>query len=177
MPNTDMSTNGSRAPIPSSLNSSSSYENIDSEHLKSEASETTEQTKQKAKEASETTKEKADSFAQEAKEKGREASQYSKEKGSELADKTSEKYGQAKRSANKGAKEAKEELKSAGQDLKENQDNPVYVANGMLIVAGSAALGYGAYTKHAAGQLDWQLVGTWAAAVGVLAVGDYYLSQ
>lgn len=94
-----------------------------------------------------------------------------------MADSASKNYDQAKRSASKGAKEAKEEFKSVEQDLKENQDNPVYIANGLLIVAGGAALGYGAYTKHAAGQLDWQLAGTWAAAVGVLAVGDYYLSQ
>lgn len=178
MPNTDMPSNGSRAPAPPSLeDSDSSLVNIDTEQLKSEASEKGEQTKQKAKEASEATKERSESFAQEAKEKAREASQYSKEKGSELADSAGKNYDQAKRSASKGAKEAKEEFKSAGQDLKDNQDNPVYIANGVLIVAGSAALGYGAYTKHAVGQLDWKLAGTWAAAVGVLAVGDYYVSQ
>ena len=86
-------------------------------------------------------------------------------------------YDKGKKKASAAAKEAKGEAKSAGQDLSENRDNPVVIANGVIIVAGSAALGYGAYTKHQAGQLDWQLAATWAAAVGALAVGDYYLSQ
>lgn len=59
----------------------------------------------------------------------------------------------------------------------ENRDNPVVVANGIAIVAGAAALGYGAYAKHRVGELNWELVGMWAGIVGVAAVGDYYLSQ
>ena len=167
MPNTDMPSNGSRASPPQVLeDSSSSLVEVDSQHLKSEASSSAQSAKEKTIDASEKTKEKSSTYAQEA-----------KEKGSEFADKASEEYGKAKKSANKGAKEAKEEFKSAGQDLSDNRDNPVVLANGALIVAGSAALGYGAYTKHMAGELDWKLAGMWAGAVGVLAVGDYYLSQ
>ena len=188
MKNTDMPHN-SRAPAPPSLNSSSSsFTNVDSQHLKSEASETADQakektseaadkTKQKSSEAADTTKEKSSEYAQTAKEKAREAADYTKEKSSEFADSAGKNYDSAKKSAEKNAKEAKKEIKSAGQDLSENRDNPVVIANGVLIVAGSAALGYGAYTKHIKGELDWQLAAITAGAVGVLAVGDYYLSQ
>jgi len=161
MPNTDM---------PSDVE-------VDSQHLKSEASEEAQQAKEKTIDVSEKTKEKSANFAQEAKEKANEAAKYSKQKGSELADDASVNYDKAKKNVSKGAKEAKGEIKSAGQDLSDNRDNPVVIANGVLIVAGSAALGYGAYTQHVAGKLDWQLAATWAGAVGALAVGDYYLSQ
>ena len=96
---------------------------------------------------------------QTAREKAHEASKYSKEKGSEFADEASDKYEKGKKRAATHAKEAKKEIKSAGQDISENRDNPVYVANGVLLVLGSAALGYGAYTKHVKGELDWQLAG------------------
>ena len=189
MPNTDMST-GSRAPAPPSLNSSSSssFTNVDSQHVKLEASETAEQAKgkasevtdkakQKSSEAADTSKEKSSDYAQTVKEKAREAADYTKEKSSEFADSASKNYDSAKKSTEKNAKEAKKEIKSAGQDLSENRDNPVVIANGVLIVAGSAALGYGAYTKHVKGELDWQIAAITAGVVGVLAVGDYYLSQ
>lgn len=173
-----MPSNGSRAPAPPSIeDSSSSLVNVDSEHIKSEASESAQQTKEKAIDASEKTKEKSATYAQEVKEKASEASQYSKEKGSEFADSASTNYDKAKKSASKNAKEAKQEIKSAGQDLSDNRDNPVVIANGVLIVAGGAALGYGAYTKHVAGELDWKIAGLWAGAVGAVAIGDYYLSQ
>ena len=177
MPNTDMPT-GSRAPAPPSLNSSSSsFTDVDSQHIKSEASETTGQAKEKSSEAADKPKQKSSEYAQTAKEKAREAADYTKEKSSEFADSASKNYDSAKKNAEKNAKEAKKEIKSAGQDLNENKDNPVIIANGVLIVAGSAALGYGAYTKHVKGELDWQIAAITAGVVGVLAVGDYYLSQ
>ena len=188
MPNTDMPT-GSRAPAPPSLNSSSSsFTDVDSQHIKSEASETAEQakektseaadkTKQKTSEAADKTKQRSSEAAETSKEKAREAVDYTKEKSSEFADSASKNYDSAKKSAEKNAREAKKEIKSAGQDLNENRDNPVVIANGVLIVAGSAALGYGAYTKHVKGELDWQLAAITAAFVGVFAVGDYYFSQ
>lgn len=168
----------SRAPPPPQIDdSSSSFSEVDGEHLKTEAQETYNETSQKTSEVTEETKQKSSDYIQTAREKAHEASKYSKEKGSEFADEAGDKYDKAKKRAATNAKEAKKEIKSAGQDISENRDNPVYVANGVLLVVGSAALGYGAYTKHVKGELDWQLAGLTAAAVGVLAVGDYYLSQ
>ncbi|KAK4697273.1 hypothetical protein P7C71_g781, partial [Lecanoromycetidae sp. Uapishka_2] len=169
-----------RAPAPPTMDSStSSYDNVDrdAQHVKSEAKDTANQAADKTKETADKAQGKSSDYAETAKQKAKEASDYTKEKSSEFADSAERNYGKAKDSASKNAKEAKKEIKSAGQDLDENKDNPVYIANGVLLVAGSAALGYGAYTKHQAGQLDWQLAGVWAAAVGVLAVGDYFVSQ
>jgi len=178
MPNTDMPSNPSRAPAPPKMESStSSYDNVDSQQIKSDTKETANQAADKTKETADKAQGKSSDHAQTAKEKAKEASEYTKEKSSEFADKAGRNYDKAKDSASKNAKEAKQEIKSAGQDIDENKDNPVYIANGVLLVAGSAALGYGAYTKHQAGQLDWQLAAVWAGAVGVLAIGDYYVSQ
>ena len=164
----------SRAPPPVQIDdSSSSFSEVDGEHLKTEVQETYEETAQKTSEVTEETKQKSSDYMQTAREKAHEASKYSKEKGSEFADEAGDKYDKAKKRAATNAKEAKKEIKSAGQDISENRDNPVYVANGVLLVVGSAALGYGAYTKHVKGELEWQLAGLTAAAVGVLAVGDY----
>ena len=180
MPITNMPSGpSSRAPAPPSINdsTSSSFTDVDSQHVKSEAQETADTAAQKTSEAADETKEKSSEYIEKAKKKANEAAQYSKEKGSEFADEAGDKYNKAKKSADRNAREAKKEIKSASQDISENRDNPVYIANGILLVAGSAALGYGAYTKHIAGELDWKIAGTWAAAVGVLAVGDYYVSQ
>jgi len=179
MPNADMPSNPSRAPAPPSMDSStsSSYDNVDSQNIKSEAQSTANEAEQKTKETADKAQGKSSDYAQTVKEKAKEASDYTKEKSSEFADSAEKNYGKAKDSASRNAKEAKKEIKSAGQDIDENKDNPVYIANGVLLVAGSAALGYGAYTKHQAGQLDWQLAAAWAGAVGVLAVGDYFVSQ
>ena len=178
MPNTDMPS-GSRAPAPPSIDgsSSSSLVDIDSEHLKYVASDKASEAEEKTSEAAQKTKEKSSDYAQTTKEKTSETSQYTKEKANELADSAGTNYDKAKSSASKNSKKAKEEMKGAGQELSENRDNPVVIANGILIVTGGAALGYGAYTKHAAGELDWKLAGIWAGVVGAVAVGDYYLSQ
>lgn len=179
MPNTDMPSGGSRAPAPPSIDdsASSSFSNIDSEHLKVEASENTQKASEQTSETADRAKEKSSDYAQTAKENASSAASYSKKKSHEFADSSEKGYEKAKKSAASNAKEAKKEVKSAGQDLNENRDNPVVIANMALLVAGSAALGYAAYTKHAAGELNWQIVGIAAAAVGALAAGDYYVSQ
>ena len=35
----------------------------------------------------------------------------------------------------------------------------------------------GAWKKYQAGELDWQVGGFWAGAIGLFALGDYYISQ
>ena len=177
MPNTDMPS-GSRAPPPQSIEgSSSSIVDVNSEHLKSIASDQASEAEEKGSEAAQKSKEKSSDYAQTTKEKTSDATRYAKEKANELADQAGTSYDKAKSSTSKNSKKAKEGAKGAGHELSENRDNPVVIANGVLIVAGSAALGYGAYTKHAAGELDWKVAGIWAGLVGAVAVGDYFLSQ
>lgn len=65
----------------------------------------------------------------------------------------------------------------ARDELSANRDNPVVVGNAALIAIAAIGLGVGAYRKHAKGELNWGLVGTWAGVVGLFATGDYFLSQ
>ncbi|KAI9794715.1 MAG: hypothetical protein M1833_007372 [Piccolia ochrophora] len=87
------------------------------------------------------------------------------------------KASEGKAQAKKTAGEAKNRLSAAGQDFRENSDNPVVVGNAVIIAVAGAALGFGAYKKYSAGELDWKLAGIWTGAIGLFATGDYYLSQ
>lgn len=89
-----------------------------------------------------------------------------------------------KEGASKAAKEASEDKKAAKAKAKKaasrfeaNSDNPVFIGNAVAVTALSLGLGFGAYRKYAAGDLNWKVAGFWGAAVGVFAVGDFYLSQ
>ena len=73
--------------------------------------------------------------------------------------------------------EAKAKANKASKKLSANSDNPVVVGNAVVVAALSAALGFGAYRKYAAGELSGSVVGFWTGAVGLFAAGDYYLSQ
>ncbi|KAI9681614.1 MAG: hypothetical protein M1829_000811 [Trizodia sp. TS-e1964] len=94
--------------------------------------------------------------------------------------------------AKAAAKEAAKKTKDAGEKAKDaaakkaekaekavrlNADNPVVVANAVLVAGLSAALGFGAYRKYASGELSWKVVGLWAGAVSLFAAGDFYLSR
>jgi hypothetical protein len=35
----------------------------------------------------------------------------------------------------------------------------------------------GAWKKYQRGELDWQVGGLWAGAIGLFVLGDYYVSQ
>lgn len=79
------------------------------------------------------------------------------------------------------AKEEMARAKKAGKKgvskMQANSDNPVFMGNALAVAALSGFLGFGAYRKHVAGELTWKVVGAWAGVVGLLGVGDYYLSQ
>lgn len=83
----------------------------------------------------------------------------------------------ARDKAEEKAKQAKAAAKKEANKLKENQDNPVYIANAIIWGVGALALGIGAYQKHTKGELDAKLAGSVAAAVGAFAVADYFGSQ
>ncbi|KAL8793777.1 MAG: hypothetical protein Q9195_003607 [Heterodermia aff. obscurata] len=153
-----------------------------------QARQTSAQAEQKASEASGEAKKKASEFSKEADQKTNEFSEdaaknYEKAKRivSEDYDK-SKKYASEKyREGREFASETKDELnikaRDTRDDLSANRDNPVVVGNAIAWTLGGVALGVGAYNKHVKGELDWGIVGIAAGAVGVLAVGDYYLSQ
>jgi pyruvate dehydrogenase E2 component (dihydrolipoamide acetyltransferase) len=72
------------------------------------------------------------------------------------------------------AEKAKAKAARAGHVAKRN---PVFLGNAVLYALVGAALGYGAYRKHAEGKLSWKLVGTWTGIVGAFSTVDYFVSK
>ncbi|KAL8825142.1 MAG: hypothetical protein Q9191_004589 [Dirinaria sp. TL-2023a] len=107
-------------------------------------------------------------------EKGKQESSETYDKAKKVA---SEYYREGKKEANEIKEELRINANEARDDLSSNRDNPVVLGNAIAWTIGGVALGVGAYNKHVKGELDWGIVGITAGAVGVLAVGDYYLSQ
>jgi F0F1-type ATP synthase assembly protein I len=103
------------------------------------------------------------------------------DKASSVADDLSHsaaaKYNKGKKVASHKADQAKDKAIETRDDLSANRDNPVVVANAVLIAATAVGLGVGAYHKHKLGELNWGLVGTWAGVVGLFAAADYLVSQ
>jgi Family of unknown function (DUF5353) len=95
----------------------------------------------------------------------------------EASKRASDAVDSAKDKAKLGGKKAKSRAKAGGRKLDANKENPVVIANGVILLVGSAALGFGAYKRYSEGTLDWKVAGVTAGAVGVFAVADYYASQ
>lgn len=95
----------------------------------------------------------------------------------ELSQSAAANYNKGKKVASKKAEQAKDKAVEARDDLSANRDNPVVVANAVLVAVAAVGLGVGAYQKHSKGELNWGLVGTWAGVVGLFAAGDYFVSQ
>ncbi|KAL9099365.1 MAG: hypothetical protein Q9163_005126 [Psora crenata] len=168
----------SRAPAPPQIDdSSSSLVDIDSQHIKEKTSEEASQVSENVSRAADKTSQKSSEASSAAKEKAAEARDYTSQKSSEIADAASTDYNKAKAAAKKNAKKAKKEIDDEYNDVYTNRDNPVIIANGVVIALAAVGLAYGGYRKHQVGELDWKLAGTAAAIVGILGVGDYYLSQ
>ncbi|KAI9886464.1 MAG: hypothetical protein M1823_001713 [Watsoniomyces obsoletus] len=129
-----------------------------------------EQRKREAKAKAHEAKVKTQQAAQEARHQTEEATK-------KAADKTADKVSQGADKVSRGADKVSKEAKSAGREIHENSDNPVIIGNAVVVAALSAALGFGAYRKYAAGELTWKVVGAWAGVVGLFAAGDFYLSQ
>ncbi|EKG14351.1 hypothetical protein MPH_08473 [Macrophomina phaseolina MS6] len=72
---------------------------------------------------------------------------------------------------------AKAKGRKAGAAIRENAGNPVVIGNAVTVGALGAVLGFGAYKKYNAGQLNWKLAGAWAGVVGLFGVADYYVSK
>lgn len=148
-----------------------------SQEASKKASETGKQAEQKGSQMSAEAKKKAYEFSEEASEKTDELTKEG-EKNFEKAKKVaSEKLREGKEFAVETSEELNIKARDAKDDISANRDNPVVVGNAIAWTIGGVVLGVGAYNKHAKGELDWGVVGMAAAAVGVLAVGDYYLSQ
>ena len=100
------------------------------------------------------------------------AEEQAKEKAAEAKEKAAE----AKKEFAEKEQQAKEKAKKVAGKIERNADNPVLIANSIAVVGLSAALGFGAYRKYAAGELTWKVVGAWAGVVGLFAAGNFYVS-
>ncbi|KAJ5984699.1 hypothetical protein N7481_006798 [Penicillium waksmanii] len=67
--------------------------------------------------------------------------------------------------------------KAQSSGVSANAGNPVYIGNALVMTLVGAGLGFGAYRKHVAGKLSWELVGLVSGAVGAFGVADYYVSK
>ncbi len=155
-----------------------------SEEASNKASDFSKEASNKASEYSEEASKKASKLSKETREVASNASQRASELTHEAADKASdiynhpsENYDKAKRAAAKKSEQAKESAIHTRDDISANRDNPVVVGNAVVITVMCAVLGMGVYKKYSAGDLSWKVAGLWAGAVGVFAVGDYYLSM
>lgn len=86
-------------------------------------------------------------------------------------------YEKVKKQAGVEGRKGKENAKKAEKWADDNKGNPVVIGNAVVIAALGGALGISAYRMHQAGSLTWNVIGAWAGAVGLFAVGDYYVSQ
>lgn len=100
-----------------------------------------------------------------------------KSESKSFSQKTEKKFDQAKGKAKEEWQQAKKDGKKAEDWAEKNKNNPVVVGNAVVIAALGALLGTGAYRMHKSNTLTWNVVGAWAGAVGIFAVGDYYVSQ
>ena len=112
-----------------------------------------------------------------AEKKTEELSREAREKAKELGHEARVKAKEYSEEAKELGHEARVRADRAGDDLRRNSDNPVYIGNAIVVAVLSAGLGFGAYRKYAQGELSWQVVGLWAGLVGLFAGGDYYVSQ
>jgi ElaB/YqjD/DUF883 family membrane-anchored ribosome-binding protein len=163
--------------------------------LQKDVKKTEKDVKQLGKEVEEDVQDTAREAGKEAKQAGKKTEKELEDFGSQAKKDTKATYHKAEKKADELSHEGKQKAKElgheakemghdarvkadrAGEDLRRNSDNPVYMGNMVVVAALSAALGFGAYRKYAAGELTWKVAGLWAGAVGLFAGADYYVSQ
>ncbi|OJI81749.1 hypothetical protein ASPTUDRAFT_77047 [Aspergillus tubingensis CBS 134.48] len=77
----------------------------------------------------------------------------------------------------KAKSKAKAKAKAKAESARSNAHNPVYLGNAVILALTGAGLGYGAYRKHAAGQLSWEVIGWASGAIGAFGAVDYFVSN
>lgn len=107
----------------------------------------------------------------------RESEEKARRAAQDAADTANETKEEAKEKAKVGGKKVKAKAKEGGRKLDANKENPVVIANGVILAVGGVALGLAAYKKYSEGTLDWKVASITAGALGAFAVVDYYSSQ
>ncbi|KAK5112361.1 hypothetical protein LTR62_004324 [Meristemomyces frigidus] len=95
----------------------------------------------------------------------------------QASQKASETSTEVKEESQKAAKKVEKKAKDGEQWADKNKSNPVVIGNLVVVAALGALLGTGAYRMQKAGTLTYKVAGAWAGAVGLFALGDYFVSQ
>lgn len=103
--------------------------------------------------------------------------QDAEEEWNKLSKEAQKQYDNFAKEADKDAKKAEQKGKEAADWSDKNKGNPVVIGNAVVVAALAGLLGTQGYRMHQAGTLTWKVAGAWAGAVGLFAVGDYYVSQ
>jgi len=152
-----------------------SLDSLDSTHLQSASSFA--DTQREAEEAEEKAANHAREQAEELKKAGDNAATKAEQSARGFANKAEQKADELKKKAGVEGKKAKKEAKEAEDWADKNKGNPVVIGNVVAVAALGGLLGVGAYRKYNAHELTWKVAGAWAGAVGLFAVGDYFVSQ
>ena len=147
------------------------------DQAKKDAKDFSNQAEKSAKDLSSKGEAKAEQFADKAKSEWQDTSSDAKRNYNKGAEKAQEGLEKAKVQGKKGYAEAKKDAKEGEEWADKNKGNPVVIGNVLVIAALGGLLGTSAYRMQKAGTLTWNVIGAWAGAVGLFAVGDYYVSQ
>ncbi|EMC96492.1 hypothetical protein BAUCODRAFT_33855 [Baudoinia panamericana UAMH 10762] len=147
------------------------------QQLENDAKETADKASREARDFMKRAEESASRLQSKSAKKYQEFTQQAKEDWDKMSSDAQKKYHEFSREAEKQAENAKVEGKKTQEWAEKNQNNPVVIGNAVVITALGALLGTSAYRMHKAGTLTWNVIGMWAGAVGLFAVGDYYVSQ
>ena len=149
----------------------------DSDEVRREAKLAADEIAQEAKDFINTSERDAQDFIntseRDARDFGKQASQKYEQAKSEME----KEFRQFQKEASAQGSKAKKEARKAEAWADKNKTNPVILGNGVAVTALAGLLGFGAYRMHKANTLTWNVVGAWAGAVGLFAVGDYFVSQ
>jgi cobalamin biosynthesis Mg chelatase CobN len=152
-----------------------SLDSLDSTHLQSASSFADQQ--REAEEAEEKAASHAREQAAELKKAGNDAATKAEQSARDFGNKAEQKADELNKKAKSEGKKVKKDAKEAEDWADKNKGNPVVIGNVVAVAALGGLLGVGAYRKYNAHELTWKVAGAWAGAVGLFAVGDYFVSQ
>lgn len=157
-----------------SLPSNSSYASYADQQL---AEERAQELRREGKKAADEASKEAKDFMDRAEADAQRLSKDTEKRFDSLKGQAKEVSGQVGKTLKADGQKAKKSAKEAEEWAEKNKNNPVVVGNAVVIAALGVLLGTGAYRMHKANTLTWNVAGAWAGAVGLFAVGDYYVSQ
>lgn len=174
---------GGQAQIPSYADQQKEAEEAErkveqgAQEAKRAAKETTDQASKDAKDFMNRAEKSANKLESQGAKKYQQFTQDAKEEWDKLSKEAQKHYNDFAKEADKDAKKAEKKGKEAEDWAEKNKGNPVVIGNVAVIGALATLLGVQGYRMHQAGTLTWKVAGAWAGAVGLFAVGDYYVSQ